>query len=95
MVLKRRELWMAVASFGEDAVARVVSDTRDAHAELTDEQLAAIAHHSTVPYWTDGISLWSIEYRVPGARVVSAVEALAAFGLEGLAEAREKGSFQP
>jgi hypothetical protein len=91
----RRELWMALASFGEEAVAHVVADRRDAHAELTDEQLLAMARRSTIPYWTDGTVLWSIDYRNPGARTLSAAEALAAFGLEALEEAREKGTWQP
>ncbi len=92
---RRRELWMAVQSFGQDAVAHVIGDTRDLHAPLSDDELAAIARQSTVPYWTDGTVLWSIDYRLPNSRPISAADALARFGLEALEEAREKGTWQP
>ena len=85
---------MALQSFGTEAVERVVSDTVNLRAQLTDEQLDAMARHSAVSYWTDGKKLWSIDYRVPGWPI-SAAEALAEFGLEALKEAREKGTWQP
>jgi len=93
---ERREIWMALLSFGDDAVERVVADKAgDLHAPLTEEQLAAMARHSTVPYWTDGTVLWSIDYGDPRARPISAADALARFGLAALEEAREKGTWQP
>jgi hypothetical protein len=92
----RREVWMAISSFGEDAVASVVGDkARDLGASLTNEELMAIARVSRVPYWSDGTRLWTIEYGPRNASPISPADALARFGLEALEEAREKGSWPP
>jgi hypothetical protein len=89
------ELWMALESFGRDAVERVVEDANDLHAPLTADDARAMARLSTIPYWTDGAMLWSIDYQLPGARPITALQALADFGLEAMAEARDKGTWEP
>ncbi len=89
------ERWKAEHCFGVEAVATFVGPTLDPHQCLTGEQLRAIAARSSIPYWTDDKRLWTIEGQAgaaPGTRLVTPLEALRAFGLDQLVDAREFGS---
>lgn len=92
--MRNNERWHANLSFGPDAVVAVLGVGSDPHSAISDDQIVAIARASTVPYWTDGKRLWSNEWPAAeaGARKITALEALRAFSLEQLVDAREFGS---
>jgi hypothetical protein len=89
------ERWKVEQSFGDEPVLAVVGPRGDAQAPLSDAEILAIAARSKVPYWTDGKRLFTIEgYALasPDLRPIAPLDALRAFGLEQLLEAREYGS---
>jgi hypothetical protein len=88
------ERWKLDQCFGDDAVTAVLGPRDDAYALASDEQMADIAERSTVPYWTDGQRLYTIEgtgENVRGTRLITPVEALRTFGLDQVLDAREFG----
>jgi hypothetical protein len=94
-VMSTNERWKVADSFGEDAISAVLGPGASDGSLLSDEELRAIARASSIPYWTDGRTLWSVpEFAaaVPGTRPITALEALLDFGLDKLADAREFGS---
>jgi hypothetical protein len=89
----KNERWTAEVCFGVEPVVAVLGEG-SAHDIISDDHLVAIARASTVPYWTNGQRLFSSEGPAKhlGARSITALEALKAFSLDQLENAREFGS---
>ena len=88
------ELWKVRKAFGVEAVAPVLGTDRQSRELVSEAEIEAIARRSTMPYWTDGVWVWSDDPTAgkPAARAITAYEAWRLFDVDTLEDAQEKGS---